>query len=266
MKIIKKILLILSVAVIVTFSGIQNIYAYAVAPESKIYDLNDRLTDAEEKVLNEKIVKQSEKLRINIAVVITDDLGPESKGYLSNYEKETVAQDFADNYYDDLFGAYSDGILLLIDDELQCDSVSTSGSLIDEYQPYIFSGSLDDVQPKLKSGNYYGAVDIFVRRVDLKTYKFADTFTPFLIGAAIAAVTSLIVCIIIARSYKTHKKYEPKNYNAGNQFSFREKSDSFIREYTTKTKIESSSGGSRSGGGGGYHGSSSHHGGGSRHR
>ena len=167
-----------------------------------------------------------------------------------------------------MFGGYtSDGILLLIDNDMQYDSVSTSESLKKKYQPYI-EQFLDDVQPKLKSGDYYGAIDIFVRRTDLKTYKFTGSFAPFLIGAAIAAVISLIVCLIIARSYKTHKKYEPKNYNAGNQLNFREKSDNFIREYTTKTKIESSSGGSRSGGGGGvsYHGSSSHHGGGSRHR
>lgn len=263
MKHIKKIFVFLTASFILMFSGIQNVYAADSA--CKVYDLNDSLTDVEEKVLNKKISKQADKLNFNIAVVITDDLGPDSKGYLSYYQEETVAQDFADDYYDELFGAYTDGILLLIDDELQCDSVSTSGSLIDEYQKYIYDGFLDDVQTKLRSGNYYGAVDIFVSRVDLKVYKFADAFSPFLTGAAIALVASLITCLIIARSYKTHKKYQSKNYNSENQLNFREKSDSFIREYTTKTKIESSSGGSRSGGGG-YHGSSSHHGGGSRHR
>lgn len=256
----------LTVAVIAVFSGVQNVHAESADPACKVYDLSDKLTDAEEKSLNEKISAQSEKLQFNIAVVITDDLGSVSEGYLTDYEKETVSQDFADNYYDELFGDYSDGILLLINDDLRWDMISTSGSLIEEYAPYI-DGFLDDVVPKHRSGNYYDAAEIFVERADLKVYKFADRFAPFLIAIPIGLIASLIVCLIIARSYKTHKKYESKNYNAGNQLNFREKSDSFIREYTTKTKIESSSssGGSRGSGSGGYHGSSSHHGGGGRH-
>ena len=68
MKHIKKIFVFLAVAIIAAFSGIQNIYA--ADPACKVYDLDDSITDAEEKILNEKIIKQADKLGINIAVVI----------------------------------------------------------------------------------------------------------------------------------------------------------------------------------------------------
>ena len=81
-------------------------------------------------------------------------------------------------------------------------------------------------------------------------------------------VISLIIGLIaffafgshVRKKYKFRESYSASGYTSKNRIHIHESRDIFVREYTTKTKIESSSG-SHGGGGGGGH-SSSHHGGG----
>ena len=81
-----------------------------------------------------------------------------------------------------------------------------------------------------------------------------------------AIVTGLVVGIvaffIIKFRYRFKTGCDSSVYVDKDETRFHIKSDNFIRQYTTKTKIESSSGG---GGGGGRSGGGSH-GGGGRHR
>ncbi len=82
-------------------------------------------------------------------------------------------------------------------------------------------------------------------------------------------IISIIVGVIafftfgsrVRNKYQFRESYNASGYTSKNRIRLNNSEDVFVREYTTKVKIESSSGGSHGGGGGGGH-SSSHHGGG----
>ena len=77
-------------------------------------------------------------------------------------------------------------------------------------------------------------------------------FKRFIIASILGYIVMLIVYFTTKSKYKFKDKTNPGIYVAKGETTFSEKSDTFIRTYTTKTKIESSSGGGghRSGGGG----------------
>lgn len=86
------------------------------------------------------------------------------------------------------------------------------------------------------------------------------------IGALCGIITSIIMFFAIKSTYKFKKSCDSSIYVEKNQTNFTIRDDRFIREYITKTKIESSSssGGSHHSGGGSHGGGS--HGGGGHHR
>ena len=80
---------------------------------------------------------------------------------------------------------------------------------------------------------------------------------------------ALVVYFSIKSQYKFKTTPSPTTYVCHNKVKMDVQTDTFLREYTTKTKIETSSGGGggRSGGGSSHHSSGgSSHGGGGRHR
>lgn len=87
-------------------------------------------------------------------------------------------------------------------------------------------------------------------------------FILILVSFLAGAVIGMIIFLATKSHYKFKNTMNPSAYVARDKTNFREKSDTFIRTYTTKTKIESSShGGSH---GGGHH--SGGHISGGRHR
>lgn len=88
----------------------------------------------------------------------------------------------------------------------------------------------------------------------------------FPIGIACGIITAIIMFFVIKSTYKFKKSCDSSVYVERNETNFTVRDDRFIRQYTTKTKIESSSssGGSHHSGGGSRGGGS--HGGGGRHR
>lgn len=90
-------------------------------------------------------------------------------------------------------------------------------------------------------------------------------FKVMLTGSLIGTVLSLILYFSIKKNYKFKGSTNPSVYVSHGETTFNEKSDTYIRSYTTRHKIQSNSGGgSHSGGGGGGH--SGSHGGGTGHR
>ena len=81
-------------------------------------------------------------------------------------------------------------------------------------------------------------------------------------------VIGLIVALITFFAVKTHYKFKsalaPTAYVNRKNLTFHNQYDRFVRQYTSRVRIESSSGGGGGGGGGGR--SSGGHGGGGRHR
>lgn len=228
---------------------------YAEKQISYVFDFDDSLSETEEEKLSDKINKCSRKFDMNIAIVITNDL--EGK----------YSEEYADDFYDNLFGINTDGILLLMDNYSYIDHISTSGSAIKKYNDADINEIFEYITPSMKEHDYYSAADKFLDVLDtdvLKAEKIKRRIVKSaLIGIICGLAVSLIVCGIIKHCYRSHQKVSARNYAAKNDIRFTMKNDRFLRQYTTKTKIETSSGGGGSSthrsSSGGTHGGSSHH-------
>ena len=230
-----KIFLGLIMALFIAF-GVNDQSINAADSNCKVHDFDDSLKDSEEEKLNKKVAKAADKIDANVAVVITSD------------KAGRPSEMYAKEVYTDLFGANSDGVLLLIDNDTEYDYIFASGKIRSKYDRYADS-FMDDISPCVKKGDYVSAVEEFADNIDLSAYKKSGTMKRIAKGALIGVVVSLVVCLLIAKSYKSVKKYEAKNYEVKGDTRFSRKDDRFLREYTTKTKIESNNDGSGNGGG-----------------
>ena len=253
---LKKISAVLSVVILLVFSVVpvnaENVLS-DVSEGKYIFDLDNSLAAEDEKYLSGELDRISKMTRLNIAVVITDDLGGKS------------SQSYADDFYDELFGINTDGILLLLDNQTQWDHISTSGKAIELFSDSYIDVMFEKITPYLKADDYCGAINRFFSLCDISKQRTSRTVKITLVGAVIALVVSGITCGAIAHGYKSHPKYSPRNYVADNETKFRVSNDTFRCQYTNKVKIETSSG-TRNGGSsthtsrsGGTHGGGSHH-------
>ena len=225
--------------------------AFASYTDSMVFDYDDSLTDSEEATVNDAIEEAASKYEMNVCIVITDDIGGKS------------AMNYADDFYDDLFGIDTDGVLLLINNDTKTDWISTSGSAIKKYDDHDIQQMFDNITPKLKGNDYKGASLAFVDSLG-NNYNW---FSAIGISLLISAVIAIIICLFIVSRYKLHKSISATNYVCTNKTQMHESRDDFIREYITKVRIENDN----NGGGGGR--TSTHrssgggtHGGGGRSR
>lgn len=258
-----------------------------------VFDAKDILTDDQEEKLNELIKEYSKNLEIYIFVYLSDtNLSDDETKY------------YADDMYDDIFGADTDGVLYYMDLSEAYDGaydwISTNGKCVLNYTDDIDTifANLDYYLPSTGETIYpdkiFDAVEAFLGYLDQysdyskKTfgyerveetgkyvyYKNGELYVTnqkppilllklFIIALITGLVVALIFYLVVKSRYKFKNPYGSSNYVVRDQTKFIEKSDTFIRTYQTRTKIESSSGGSR--GGGGHHGGGSH-GGGGHHR
>ena len=237
------------------------------AVDKKVYDDASLLSSEEQKELNDKACSIADDLQMDIVIVtITDD---EGKG------EEVYAEDFYDNNKFG-YGTYNDGVLLLLNMTTRKFWVLTTGNS----RKYVDDARTDELKdyitPNLSSGNYYEAFNDFIDRVkddvnsgipdgkyvfdpksgeNVRNYHVSSQNV--LVAVGIALATAVICIIVIVRRYKFHTIISANVYIDKNETAFREKSDTFLREYTTSVRIESNSGGG-GGGGGGSSGGSSH--------
>lgn len=249
MRKLKKSAALIFMLFIFVFGG----YSVSAAEESHIYDFDNSLSDEEEKILASEINSAEDKYGLNIAIVITSDLNGKS------------SQSYADDFYDDKFGINTNGILFLMDNYSQWDHISTSGSAVSMYSEKYIDKMFSAVTPDIKRGDYLGASEKFLDMLDKKNAAINGFFRMLPFGAAAGCLISLVACLIIAHGYKHRNKISPRNYVSENETHFTVKQDRYVRQYTTKVKIESDSSSSGSGGSthtsssGGTHGGHSHH-------
>lgn len=261
-----------------------NVYANKY-DEGKVFisDKKEYLSDDEFETAVNIAESFSKKSGYNVGIIITDDI---------NGKKPVV---FSDKAYADTFGKNTDGIMILINNDTFEDHISTSGSAILMYSDKRIDKVFDTASPYLKNEDFSGAVNIMLDTLDdfyddgvpseNKGYTEEDIYKATATGLNILQrllamtvvffVVSLITFLIIKSSYRFKKAESARTYvNQSNTF-FREKSDTYIREYTTSHRISSgSSGGGGSSRGSGRVGGSSVHrssgggsfGGGSRKR
>ena len=208
-------------------------------------------SESEKKQLEEKQKKVAELTGWNIAVITTDT----GFGSLSR----TI--DFAEKYYDDTFGSSSSSVVYLID--LDYRHVSMDGEVLEYFSDSRIDVMLDACEERYQAyddvGNlekFYYYLEYYYNKGKAPPIELKFNYLTGIIAAAIAVV-------IVVSSYKFHHAAPPNIYLNGNSIRMYNSRDTFIREFTTRTRISDESSGGR--GGGGHRSSGGHsHGGGSR--
>ncbi len=264
-----------------TESTNNGIYTYVLKNgyTALLHDLDNSLTFDEEDTVLTDIAEAVSNIGFNIGIVITDDIGSDKSDY--------GVMDFADVYYEEYCGQDTPGILLLINNDNKYDWISTSGKCID-----MFYDKEDDILDALYSylvdGNYNYACQRFVQEVKYYSGKDYESggeyhfhfdsseteglFTFFIAASFVAFISITIFLSVINANYKMKKNVTAANYKLLNSLSFSEKTDTFIRTYTTKRTVSSSSSsgsrrsGSRSSGRSHRSSRGGRHGGGGRRR
>lgn len=245
------------------------------AAESIIDDQAGLYTQSDLEELEAKQQAVSDLTGWNIAVV-TSDVGFGTDG--------ADAMRYAEDYYDVTFGSDSSSIVYLIDldyrhfamdgDVLNYFNTSRLDNMIDacndKYFDYDDVGHLETFYYYMEyyynkgtvkyDGNIGPKGEDFVPSMGIeKEFNFMAFFVAVITGAIAAGIG---VAIVISR-YKFHHVPTANCYLNSNTINMYRRQDRFVREYTTRTRIDSGGSGGHGGGGSHSHGGSSHGGGGS---
>lgn len=228
-------------------------FAAIAAGTNNVKDYLNYLTDSEAQKLQSGINKVKSDYGLDVVVVITD----KTEG------KSSMA--FADDYYDNNgYGVGSDhsGLLMLVNMGKREVWISTTGKAIDIFTDSRISTMVSHVTKPLSGKKYYDACSTFI--YDVASYavmgvpkdqyraetvpKASRTYLQKVIGLMtswpvyfIAFFISLTATILLSLSSKGKVTTTGRTYEREGSFVLSGSSDDFVREFTTKTKIESSS-------------------------
>lgn len=237
-----------------------------------LFDDANCLTETMRGAYELKLKETSEELGFPVAVLITDDIGSDKSDY--------GAMDYADVYQENKFGINADGIMLMIslDPSNRYYYITTSGSCISRFTDAEIDEILDAVE-----NSYGGKMSYDKTRLGTGITSFAAAVSRYSgYGGSVGSVSVggivggwgmfiviidaiAVVCFVVGvkKRYKIYPARGAGNYLDPASVRYYQKSDTYIRTYVTKVRIQSSSGG---------HGGSSHHssgggshGGGGRH-
>lgn len=250
------------------------------APQRRVYDEANVLTESEEEALAALIAQAEESIKADI-VLVTSNLIMEGAGAPSTGTWETNMMNTADDFYDQKGFGYDkpcgDGVLLLDNwYEGQAGSwLSTCGRLVDEFSVSDIDQVLDAVYYGIEygSGAYEGYRDAIQEIAFIAGGMSEVTDDGSYWGGSfiVATVAALIYIFAKLRNKEGKKTVTASTYLEGSPVT-NVREDRFIRKVVTRRHIprqsSSSRGGSRSSGGGGVHRSSGgvRHGGGGRRR
>ena len=300
----KSVLVIINIILVVLMFGVLVMQSSAKTDVAKGFDgnyINSSFLDNTGLVENPDelttLVQQTaQKLEMNIFIY--------SAGTSDSYRSDYDIEQFADDFYDEIYGEDTDGVFYYMDVSGRspaCDRISTSGKAVLLYQNCIENifTRLDNYLPAstepVKAEHIENAVKGFLSALeDYSTYKpsafeyyhdessgkymfmkngefVVSTHKPLIynivlmiVFLVVGAIVALITYFVTASNYKFKKSQNSVIYAKNENTVFRRSTDEFIRTYTTKHKIETSSGGGGRSGGGGHSGGG--HGGGSHHR
>ena len=254
------------------FAGVCALSIPASAYSAGIDDRAGLYTQSEREELEARQEQVAELTGWNIAVVTTD---------IGMGEVGVRAMKYAQDYYDETFGSDSSSVVYLID--LDYRFISMDGDVLNYFNTSRFDTMFKECQSRYMDYDDVGNLETFYNYLvyyhDEGTvpydsnmgakgpgYKPSDSVNSFNfgVGLMVGFIPAALAIIIIVSRYKYHHAAPPNCYLNGNSINMYRRQDRFVREYTTRTRIESSSGSSGGGGGGGgiSHGGSSHGGGG----
>lgn len=256
------------------------------APEERVYDYADVLTDSEEEQLRELIADRERKIGCDIVLVTINESVLEKYGYTENTDSnwEKCMQTYADDFYDENKFGYNkdfegDGVLLLdnwYEDENGSEKgswLSGSGIIDRRFSNGMMNQDrvLDDVY-NLVEISPYRAYRAYIEDIyrgmsnDNSAGSMMNPFSLFIISLVVAAIF-IVTHLKVKEGTKTTVA---STYVENGSIRFNVKRDKLVNKFVTSRVIQTSSGsggGSHSGGGGGHHSSSgAHHSGGGRRR
>lgn len=261
----------------VTFFSAAFLAIPSSAAKSVIDDMAGLYSSSELAALEEKQQAVADKTGWNIAVVTTN---------VGFGEDGAQAMRYAEDYYDMAFGSESSSIVYLIDldyrhfamdgDLLNYFNTSRLDRLIDkceeEYFDYDDVGNLETFYYYLEYYYDQGTVqrdpnvgakgDGFVPADGRDTHAEAVNITMIFSGMVAGIIAAAIGIAIVLSRYKFHHAPTANCYLNSNTINMYRRQDRFVREYTTRTRIDSDSGGGGHSSGGGHSHGGSHHGGG----
>lgn len=259
------------------------------APEERVYDNADVLTNSEEKKLRELIADAEAEIQCDLIIVtinqpmenLTDE-EMEEYGYRHNNWDDNM-MDYADDFYDYSNYGYEEvggSGALLLDNwyEGQAGSwLSTSGDVYEEFGMSEINNVLDAVYYTLDSGEYEAYKAYIEETVRIMKSRNGDVVvygngSAYLLGALFIPVVVAIGFVLInLKSREGQVTTTANTYVDNGKARVNISQDQFIRK-TVSTRVIQTDSGSRSGGSsggrGGSHRSSSgrSHGGGGRRR
>lgn len=228
---------------------------YAVSTNN-VKDFMGYLSQSEAEQLQAEIENIKNTHKLDAVIVITDNTGGKS------------SRAFADDYYDNNgYGVGNDysGLLMLINMKQREVWISTSGRAIDIFTDSRISKILDRVANPLSNGNFSSACKTFLSDV----VNYAETGVPygqyrsdsneplsykdrvFILMKSFpvyifAFIVALIATLLVSISSKGKVTISNRTYEKSGSFALTSKVDNFIREHTSRIRIESSSSGSSS--------------------
>lgn len=258
------------------------------APEERVYDLADVLTNSEEEKLRELIAEAEAKVQCDLVLVTinqpVENLSEEEieeYGYRHNNWDDNM-MDYADDFYDYNDYGYNepggDGALLLDNwYEGQAGSwLSTCGEVYEQFGMAEINSVLDEVYYALDDGEYEAYKAYIDEMVRLMSHGSGDVIvygngSSYLLGAIFIPVVVAVGFILINMKSKEGQVTTTANtYVDNGKAKINISQDRFLRK-SVSTRVIQTDSGTRSGGGGGRggsHRSSSgrSHGGGGRRR
>lgn len=210
-------------------------------------DNQDALSDQQEQELLALLDSTAREIRANVGVI------------LGNYDLDGLSErSYAKDFHNSSFGEHSDSIVLMLVQagSGKVDQIYCTDRAYDMYQPRI-DNIFDAVYDGLDStggDNYYAAITEFCSY--LRSHDSVPIGFEINIGHIGGLIIALIIAISVANgqaaSYKKRTPVSARAYIDSGATRFTQRSDVFVREYTTSHRVSSSSSGSHHSGGGGH--------------
>ncbi len=251
-KLLKRLLPLLACAVLFVMSGMPGTVGFAedYGYYGSLEDNQNALTDQQEQELLALLDSTAREIRANVGVI----LGSADLDGMSEYS-------YAKSFHNRSFGEESDSIVLMLvkSGSGKVDQIYSTDRAYDMFNPRL-DAIFDAVYSGLDSAggdNYSAAVKRFCSYLESHDSVPVSAYINMghIGGVIVALIIALTVTGSTASKYKKRAPVSARAYIDGSMTHFTERTDTFVREYTTSHRVSSSSssGGShRSGGGGGH--------------
>lgn len=233
----------------------------ALAEKQYIYDDANIFTDNERADLEQRAAEYSEENEIDILIL--------TKGDQDGIAIEPYIGDFYDEQGPGYDGDHGDTVILGLDFSKGPGDRDLYVAGFYEGEKYIDDGRgqqiVDQIIPDLSAGNYYDASLLYFEKVD-KYMGVSPLVNPdgFLLQTWFHLLAAVIIGAAVVGSMIFNMggrvTTNASTYLDANNSRVKSKSDRYLRQTVTKTKIQKNSGGGRGGGGGMTRGGHSHSG------